>query len=218
MTMLSGLRRTKRRLNTRVFKHVASRLGLIYLGYVDQRDDDHRLIRGLTVSPTHRDANYCVGTVQGYDIMLVERRDTLVHRDTSRHRYRWVIVSVDLRTARHMPQVFVGNNLRHDAFMAKYSRLVPVHSGMFGSPSASFSQQFTIYARPDHAVEVERMFRPELTAMMAEHFAHMSVEIVDGTILVYGEPSHLTAAMLERMVANGIWLAQLLDTPGLIAA
>ena len=55
----------------------ADKAGLVYFGYVDQRDDDHRLIRGHTVSATHQDNHYCIGTVRGYDVMLVLRNDVV---------------------------------------------------------------------------------------------------------------------------------------------
>jgi hypothetical protein len=38
----------------------------VYFGYVDQRDDDHRLIRGHTVSATHQDKK-----TSYYDIRLL---------------------------------------------------------------------------------------------------------------------------------------------------
>ncbi|HMH69872.1 MAG TPA: hypothetical protein VK502_00580, partial [Candidatus Saccharimonadales bacterium] len=42
-------------LHKRVFMQFADKIGFVYFGYVNQRSDDHRLVRGLTVSSNHRD-------------------------------------------------------------------------------------------------------------------------------------------------------------------
>lgn len=41
-----------------VLKKFAHKIGLVYFGVVDQHQDDHEVIRGLTVSTTHRDDHY----------------------------------------------------------------------------------------------------------------------------------------------------------------
>lgn len=201
----------------RVFRRFAESIGLVYFGRVDQRDDEHRLLRGITLSPTSRDDHYCIGTFRDYDIMLARRVDRMTPTGKSRRLYRWTIVAIDLRSRAGLPHVFIGHNSRRSEFMAKYTKLIPAYTGMFGIHSPAFREHFTIYARPDHALDVERMFRPELTAMMTEHFADTSIEITGGMLYIYSElrPS---GALLGRMVTNGIWLAELLDTPGLVSA
>lgn len=216
MKLLSRNPLIRRMTTRRVFQQFASRVGLVYFGVVDQLDDDHRLIRGITLSPTSHDANYCIGTHKGYDLMCTSRTDRLTHQDRSTRRYRWTIVVIDLHTHHQFPHVLIGHNTRRTAIAAKFSKLVPTNTGMFGIHSPEFQHHFTIYTRPDHALDVERMLRPELTAMLAEHFADMSIELSGGSIYVYSElrPS---VALLERMTASGTWLAELLDTPGLIS-
>src|ERR1044072_5775592 len=87
------------RLHKRVFMQFAEKIGLVYFGYVNQRSDEHRLVRGLTVSAGHRDSNYCVGSFQGYDIALVERIDTIRFPGKSSKTHNWIIMTFDL----HIP-------------------------------------------------------------------------------------------------------------------
>lgn len=61
------------RFHSKLFRDFADKLGFVYFGFVDQRDDEHQLIRGLTLSTTHRDDNYCVGTYHSYDIAFCEQ-------------------------------------------------------------------------------------------------------------------------------------------------
>ena len=74
---------------------IAEKVGLVYFGYVDQRDDDHRLIRGHTVSQTHQDNHYCIGTVRGYDVMLALRNDVIRTRSGKDERCHWLIYAID---------------------------------------------------------------------------------------------------------------------------
>ena len=59
------------RMTSSAVRKFADSLGMVYFGLVNQRNDEHRLVRGHTVSATHRDDNYCVGTIRGYDTCLL---------------------------------------------------------------------------------------------------------------------------------------------------
>jgi hypothetical protein len=50
-----------------VLRRFSKKLGFVYFGNVDQHDDEHEVIRGLTVSTTHKDAHYAVGSFDDYD-------------------------------------------------------------------------------------------------------------------------------------------------------
>src|SRR5258706_294200 len=58
-------------------KQFADKFHLVYFGHVNPRDDDYELVRGVTVSTTHIDNHYTVGTVEGHDLIFVERGDKL---------------------------------------------------------------------------------------------------------------------------------------------
>lgn len=193
----------------------ADRIGLVYFGYVDQRHDEHSLVRGVTLSPTHRDNNYCVGTYEGYDITLVERSDTIKLPNRAAKPYQWMIMTVDLHALVDLPHVFIGLHTGDETFYAnvftKFSRLAMVPLGTLGLHDQSFLRRYTVYSPAEQALSAERLLRPEITKVIAEQFGNMMIEINEGTLYFYGENYRPTAHLLERMLKLGIWMAQTLD-------
>jgi hypothetical protein len=123
----------------------------VYFGYVDQRDDDHRLIRGHTVSATHQDNHYCIGTVRGYDVMLVLRNDVIRVPSGKEKRCHWLIVTVDLHTKTDVPHCYVGHKSRDDEFAASYRQLHPLAIGGLGRYPHAFSSNYTVYGATTNA-------------------------------------------------------------------
>lgn len=202
-------------LHKRIFMQFAEKMGLVYFGYVNQRSDEHRLVRGLTVSARHRDSNYCVGSLQGYDIALVERADTIRFPGKPAKAHNWVIMTFDLHIPEGMPHIFVGLHTHSDTFYAhlftKFSHLVKVPLGTFGAHDPAFVNKYAIYTEPAHTVAAEQLFNRDITKEIAEHFGSLTMELSDGSLYLYAEHQRPTMAMLERMVSCGLWLAQALD-------
>ena len=73
--------------------NLVNKLALVYFGHVSQRDDEHHMVRGVTVSNKHKDDHYCIGTYDSYDTIFVEWSDTL-HNGNS---HVWHIIEVDLK-------------------------------------------------------------------------------------------------------------------------
>lgn len=193
----------------------ADKIGLVYFGYVDQRHDEHSLVRGVTLSPTHRDNNYCVGSYDSYDVTLVERTDTLKLPNRPAKPYQWVIMTVDLHALVDLPHIFVGLHTGDETFYSnvftKFSRLAMVPLGTLGLHDQAFLRRYTVYSAPEQALSAERLLRPEITKVIAEQFGNLMIEISEGTLYLYGEHQRPTAHLLERMLKLGIWLAQTLD-------
>jgi len=179
----------KMRLTRRAIMKFAEKIGLMYFGFVDQRDDDHRLIRGHTVSETHQDNHYCVGSVKGYDVMLVLRNDVVeIPRDNQHEeRCHWLIVTVDLHTKYELPHCYVGHHNRDHIFRASFEQLNPLLLGSLHQYSHKFLSEYTIYAKAMHAIEIEQTITPEMSEVIAEHFAGASIEIEDNTLFMYIE-------------------------------
>lgn len=216
--LLKGLAPAKvmqARLHKRLFMQFAEKIGLVYFGYVDQRSDEHRLVRGLTVSAHHRDNNYCIGSYDHYDIMLVERTDTVRFPGKSAQNYRWVIMTFDLHTSKDLPHIFLGLHSHDETFYAhlftKFSQLTRVSLGAFGQHDKHFTDEYVLYTEPAYMVFAEQLFHPAVTKVIAESFRGLTVEIVDGSLYIYADHTHLTAHVLERMLKNGLWLAKLID-------
>ena len=204
------------RLHKRVFMQFAEKLGMVYFGYVNQQSDDHRLIRGLTVSSAHRDNHYCIGSYNGYDVALVERVDTLRFPGKQAKIHNWVIMTFDLRTTQDIPHVFLGLHTHSELFYAqlftKFAQLTKASSGLPGAQDPAFAHKYTIYSESAHVLTVERLFDAEVTKVIAAHFGSLTVEIADGCVYIYAEDQHVSVALLEKMLRNGSWLAEIIDT------
>lgn len=203
------------RLHKKVIMHFAEKVGLVYFGYVDQRDDEHRLVRGLTVSANHRDNHYCIGTYHGYDVTFVERTDTISFPGKSSKAHDWLIMAFDLRTTVDLPHVFIGLNSHSDTFYAhlftKFSNLSKAHLGTFGIYPQNFTQRYTVYTPPSDAVSAEMIIDSVVAKNIGDHFGTMTVEIANGCVYLYTDGQRPTAPLLEKMLQYGIWMATTID-------
>lgn len=188
-------------------QRLALAMGLVYFGYVDQRDDEHRLVRGVTVSTTHNDHHYTVGTFQGYDVSLVVRRDSLEYTDRRLKDHHWTIVTVDLHSAVDVPHIYIARHTVRDEMVARLAHLTALpHAG------DAFSKQYTIYGSMGQFIMIQSLFMQPVREVIAREFVGLSVEIFEGTIYLYANEKHPSRTQLERMLRNGIWLAQTIDT------
>lgn len=195
----------------RLVANFAEDSGMVYFGFVSQRSDDHHIVRGLTVSNKHVDDHYCIGTYEGYDVVFVERTDSL----RSGKRHTWHILEVDLKTATDLPHLFLGSPTRghgfHELLQTKYPALQPVKLGVTGEYPISFTSHFSLYTAPAHAVRAEQLITPSVATALADHFKGLVVEVADQSLYVYSEKSSLSAELLDVMVKNGRWLAEAID-------
>jgi len=200
------------RITKRTINEFAEKVGLVYFGYVDQRDDDHRLVRGHTVSRTHMDNHYCIGTVQGYDVVLVSRNDMVRTRGGRLERCHWLIYTIDLHTKQSVPHMYIGHKSRDAQFAASYEQLMPLSIGHLGAYPRQFLNEYTVYGRATHALEIEQYIAPQVAEVITSHFKGASFEVEDGTVFLYVESEHPSEALLEKLLSNGLWLAEVIDT------
>ena len=133
--------RVKNRPNKRVISKFADRVGLVYFGFVNQHSDDHKIIRGLSVSPTHRDHNYCNGSVGGYNISVVDRINYVKLPDKSSNVHNLLIMTFDLHVKKAMPHFFIqakNHNLNpYNPLFITYPNMKEVELGTFEKYSLS---------------------------------------------------------------------------------
>lgn len=193
----------------------ASKIGFVYFGHVDQHDDEHHIIRGLTVSSSHQDEHYSVGSFEGYDVSIVDRYDILDRPKQPMATHRWLIFEIDLHNGKNIPHIFMGAHNHTDSAYAKLftsvPSLQPVPLGTFGSHSAEFSQRYSLFASATQFIEVERLFTVDVTRTIAAHFWPLAIEVIDGSLFIYSDNQTLSAGLLDTMLKNGLWLAQQLD-------
>lgn len=204
-------------LHKRIFTQFAEKYGLVYFGYVDQRSDEHRLVRGLTVSGTYRDNHYCIGSFGGYDITLVERSDTLRFPGKPSKNHTWIIMEFDLHTSADLPHLFVGLHAHSDTFYShlftKFSHLTKVPLAGYGTYDSQFLQRYAVYSSPSQFEAAQQLIGPDMAKIIVEHFGSLTFEIMDNCLYVYTEHQHPTSQLLERMLKNGMWLAKIIDGP-----
>lgn len=203
------------RLHKKVIMDFAEKAGLVYFGYVDQRDDEHKLIRGLTLSAGHRDNHYCIGTYGGYDLTLVERTDTITFPGRSARTHTWLIQAFDLHTSRDLPHIFIGLQNHHETFYAhlftKFATLARVPIGMSEGYDRAFTNKYALYTPAAHILETKELIDPQVAKIIGDFFGVMTCEIADGVLYIYAEGQRPSQAILEKMLKYGVWLASVID-------
>jgi hypothetical protein len=197
----------------KIIKLFARKFGLVYFGSVNQREDEHELIRGITVSASHVDAHFCVGDFEGHDISLVERRNTLIYPEQPPQHYHWLIMQFDLHR-NDLPHVFIDGNHHTESF---YSTLFMRFANMsnanaiFMPANPLFERTFKVFTPADRFDETEAMLSGERAAMLAHHFKQFDYEIDGDRLLIYAEDPTVTTHTLHEMLRVGQWLAGELD-------
>ena len=194
----------------------AKKYGLIYFGTVDQQLDEHRVVRGFTVSSTHKDNHYSVGSVDGYDVTVVDRNDAVLKPNGTVVINSWLIMAFDLKTDCDVPHIFINaNNHDNSAFeslFSTYPSLSSINLGTFEAYSTEFTNRFTIYSKPTDSIDVEKILRADAARILGTHLWPYSAEVQDGTLYIYCSGEKITLANLNTILANGLWLARNIDS------
>lgn len=195
-------------------KSFCEKTGLVYFGYVDQHHDDHAIIRGLTASSAHIDEHYSVGSIDGYDLSLVYRTDSIDNAKGELVTHSWLIVEIDLRS-KDLPHVFIGD---HDHTNSAYMKLFTTHTTLQKVPfdashagGDEFARRYSIYSQAAHFIDVKQIFNPDVTRILAAHFWPLSIELHEDTLYIYSDKSNISVGLLEAMTKNGLWLADRID-------
>jgi hypothetical protein len=194
----------------------AEKTGLVYFGSVSQHSDDHKVVRGFTVSPSHQDSHYSVGSVDGYNTILVDRNDAVWQSDGSSAIYNWLIIAIDLHTKRDIPHFFLHANRRaskaYETLFTAFPAMKEVHLGTFETYSPEFTSRFSLYSQPSASIEVEQLFPANVARVLGAHFWPLSVEQHEGMLYIYSDSKRITPGLLDAMLENGLWLAGHLDS------
>lgn len=209
MTIITQLRRKKE------IAKFAKRVGLLSFGSVDQHSDEHRIVRGLTVSDTHKDSSYATGSVGGYDIIVVDRNDKIRMPDGKTDKYSWLILSIQLHTKYPIPHFLILAN-NHDtrsfsALFTSFPNMKATELGVFEEYTEEFTTRFTLFARPAKSIELQKFITADVARKLAVHFWPLAIEQHDNVLYVYAVKQPVMVGLLETMLENGIWLAGQLD-------
>lgn len=205
----------------KVFHAFAESYDLVYFGHVSAQDDEHRLVRGVTTSAKHRDSHYCVGTIHGHDIIVLEREDELkLATDTRPHKYRWIIMQIDLHGHHELSHVFIDGKHHNDTFyrtlFAKFARLLKVDHGLLSQYDPLFPERFTVYTPPDNTDRFPELLSAEAAATLAHHFGHFDFEWYQDQVIIYSTGRPASKHLLEHMLKAGVYLARELEKTALV--
>lgn len=203
------------RRNKRIIQKFTKKVGMLYFGSVDQRSDDHQVIRGFTVSATHKDSHYSVGTFKNYDIALVNRSDILTHPSESPKEYDWLVLSVRLHNQNDLPHMFIKAKQHNDKAYELLFDIFPVMQeiklGVFEDYGEEFTSRFALYSQPSKAIECEKLLPASTARTLSAHFWPLSIEICDNILYVCSDSQRVDEHLLDNMLKDGLWLAASLD-------
>lgn len=203
------------RKNKRVIVKFDNKVGMLYFGSVDQRHDDHQVVRGFTVSSTHKDSHYSVGSVNSYDVTIVNRSDIIIQPDKRTSDYNWLIMSFRLKTQHSLPHIFIKSKQHNDKPYEVLFDIFPIMQevklGVLEEYSEDFVSRFSVYSQPAKAVESERLIPAATARVLAAHLWPLSVEIHDGFLYLYSDSDKVDSHLLDNMLKDGLWLAAFLD-------
>lgn len=199
----------------RAVQKFSSKINLINFGYVDQKQDEHKVIRGFTVSSSHKDVCYSVGTVNDYNVTIVDRKDFIKKDGGLIHDFRWLIMAFDLHTDKDIPHFFIKANNKspkpYNLLFGTFPLLQPIKLGTFENYHTNFTEKFTINGHLDRSIEIERLFPDKTARVIGEHFWPLSVEQHEGVLYIYSDKHKITPNLMSVMLENGLWLANYLD-------
>lgn len=201
----------KARLSARTVQKVADKYGLVYFGYVNHKTDDHKLLRGFTLSQTQIDDHYSVGTVQGYTTAFCARNDVVETKHKTEKRCHWFIVAVDLHVTATLPHFYVGPIAGNELFESTFAQLHKIDLGNTAEYPHKFISNYDVYSRPSDVIDLEKLFPPAVAGVIVSHFDTMSFELEDNVVYIYSESKYPTEALVDKMLQNGIWLAKIFD-------
>lgn len=201
----------------RAFKSFAESYNLVYFGSVSQHGDEHQLVRGVTLSAVHKDRHYCVGSIQNYDFILLERMDTLSSPGKKAVHYSWAIIQLDLHSIEPaFGHIFIKGNRYDEVFeetlFIKHRQLKQASPGYFGQYDSLFIDNFKVYADHEATINFPTIINPDIAATIAHHFRQYDFEIDDDKLYVYAKDPIITRLLLNDMARAGLWLAKHLDS------
>jgi len=201
----------------RIIREFAEKHDFVYFGTVDKLIDDAKVVRGFSSTITHRDDNYTVGSLNGYDVRLVDRLDMIELPGGSTEKHQWLIIEVDIHSdqptmffipshhaAIHYRKIFTHLRALEQVNLKRYS---------WNSDELSdrFSSRYKLYAKADIHGELEDALRPNILDSIAQHLWPSAIEVSGGFMYLYYVESTLTAETLSWLIKNSTWLAQALD-------
>ncbi len=198
----------------KVFKDLCEQLDLVYFGSVSQHHDEHQMVRGFTLSPSHVDRHYCVGTVGGRDIIVLQRTDTVSFPDKPSKAYTWVLLQLDMKKRTDLHLVLNSYNYEspvYDTLFKKLQHLQLISPGSLPYYDQSFLQRFKLYSQLHNADHIQQTLSNETARTLSHHFGMFDYELIEDELIVYAPVSMPHQKDIEHMIKAGLWFTDELE-------
>jgi hypothetical protein len=194
----------------KLFKDVSEEYDLVYFGNVSQHSDEHQMVRGFTLSPSHVDRHYCVGTVSGRDVILLERTDTISFPDRPSKAYTWVILQVDLTVKSPLHVMLNSFHYEEPVYATLFTKLHHLHkfdAAALSHLDKAFTRAFTVYAALQYIDRLSEVIGIDTASVMGHHFKGLDYEIIEDELIVYVPAVTPTHRDIDHLFKAGVWLA-----------
>ena len=199
------------RSRAKVLKSFAHKIGLVYFGTVDQHNDEHEAIRGITSSTTYHDDHYAVGSYDGRDISIVDRSD-LIDTHMGHSEQHWVIVRIPISS--HPGQIVLvpkGYEPAYSPLLHHIRNLTPLNDFM-DDYSTEFHQRYSVYASPDRQSEVEGIITKDVSRMVSTQLWPQGLELNGDYLYCYISSSPLKTAELNTALESALQLVDAIES------
>lgn len=201
--------------NKSIIKKFTSKIGLLCFGLINKDKDDHRVVNGFTVSNTHKDRHFSVGTSEGYDIHLVYRTDKIKYSSRKSHRQNWIIMSFNLHSKIDLPHFLIKmrdhNDFAFNMFFNKYTNISEIKLGTLEPYSKNFIEKFCVFSRQSMSLATQRVITAETADLIAKHFGPISIEQNEKILYLQIPTENVSYNLLNAMYENGLWLSNKID-------
>jgi hypothetical protein len=197
-----------------ILRSVAEKTGLVYFGSVDQHNDDHVIVRGITASASHQDDHVSVGSINGYDVQLVDRSDSVESHAGRLSSLHYIVLEIQLRARRDLPHILIipkGQKIPHFEGAFTSPHIQPILLSAAEGYSQEFISRYGIQTLPTYFEEAKSFLDVSITRTLAAHFWPLAIEFHEGALYVYTDDHRVTTHLMENMIQNGLWLAGQID-------
>lgn len=193
----------------------AKKHGLIYFSAVDPDGTVTPVIRGSTSSLGQVDSHFCIGSHDGYDMVLFDRLSNISCVGYKSSIHHWYVLEIDLHSARNLPYIFIGTRQQSKAYYAKllsshrHLRYLSVDTA--AHRSAEFHGNYAVLSSPADVPTVYRLLTDDMIETMAAHGRPFAIEIEGDSLMLITEASKPSQQLLDKLLHYGLWLAKEID-------
>jgi hypothetical protein len=197
------LRKASSRRESDIFRGFAKSVHALFITAIDSGSKHRHIIRGFLYSPDTSDRNFCIGTYESYDFVLLRRTQQAV---------KATLVQVDLHSRHKHPSTFIlPNSLPEMLFqrillLHPYHRQAPYHADDGISPQ--FKMNYSVLSLATYFQRARGYVTPWVSTLLSRPTNHYAIEIHEDRVYLY---------LLKSTVADTRELTQLVESAVKIA-